>query len=317
MPIEQKSITRIIESAQRKVEGFHFDTRKHLLEFDDVLNRHREVIYGKRKAILEEFKHQREKIRAAEGGNAVIESPEEVGKPKLRDMILEMVEQELEQVISFHTASEEKTEWNMTEVAESIQTIYPLTNEEKEKLLAFKNPSGEKLDSIEERTRIIEYLNGLAKDKYEEMLTKKVPHAEMMLEIEKQVLLRAIDNLWLEHLVAVDHLRTGIGLRGYGQRDPLVEYKKETYHMFNELLSLIQKEVVYTIYKVSIGIDLAPSVMAKENVTLSGAAKTSDGNGGTLVTAPKMTDSAGNEPGRNDPCPCGSGKKYKRCHGNV
>ncbi len=315
MPIEQKSITRIIESAQRKVEGFHFDSRKHLLEFDDVLNRHREVVYGKRKAILEEFKYQREKIRAAEGGNAVLENPEEIEKPKLQDMILEMVEQELEQVVFFHTASEEKSEWNMQEIAESVQTIYPLTNEEKEKLLAFKNPSGEKLESIEERTKVIEYLNGLAKTKYDGMLIKKVPHLEMMLEIEKQVLLRAIDNLWLEHLVAVDHLRTGIGLRGYGQRDPLVEYKKETYHMFNELLSLIQKEVVYTIYKVSIGIDLAPSVMAKENVILSGAAKTSDGNGGTLVTAPKLTDSTGNEPGRNDLCPCGSGKKYKKCHG--
>ncbi len=315
MPIEQKSITSIIESAQKKVEGFHFDTRKHLLEFDDVLNRHREVIYGKRKVILEEFTRQREMIRASEAGNPTVETPEEVGKQKLQDMILEMIEQELEQIISFHTASEERSEWNMQEIAESVQTIYPLTEEEKAKLLAFKNPSAEKLESIEERTKAIEYLNELAKSKYEELLIKKVPHPEMMLEIEKQVLLRAIDNLWLEHLVAVDHLRTGIGLRGYGQRDPLVEYKKETYQMFNELLSLIQKEVVYTIYKVSIGIEFAPSVMAKENVTLSGAAKTSDGNTATQTSKPKMIDQTGNEPGRNDPCPCGSGLKYKKCHG--
>ena len=107
-------------------------------------------------------------------------------------------------------------------------------------------------------------------------------------------------------------MRTGIGLRGYGQRDPLVEYKKETYYMFNELLALIQKEVVYSIYKVGLGIQLAPSVMQKGNMILQGAAK--DANDNAIATG-KKRDKEGNEVGRNDPCPCGSGKKYKKCHG--
>ena len=134
----------------------------------------------------------------------------------------------------------------------------------------------------------------------------------MILEIEKQVLLRAIDNLWVDHLVAVDYLRTGIGLRGYGQHDPLVEYKKETFRMFNELLNLIQKEVVYLIYKVNLGIQLAPSVMNKGNLVLQGASKTSND---VPVAVGKQKDESGHVIGRNDPCPCGSGKKYKKCHG--
>jgi preprotein translocase subunit SecA len=119
-------------------------------------------------------------------------------------------------------------------------------------------------------------------------------------------------------LVAVDYLRTGIGLRGYAQQDPLVEYKKETFRMFNELLNLVQKEVVYLIYKVTVGLQIAPSVMAKEhNVRLSGAAKTADGTEVQSITSGKEKDAEGHVVGRNDQCPCGSGKKYKRCHGNV
>jgi preprotein translocase subunit SecA len=109
-------------------------------------------------------------------------------------------------------------------------------------------------------------------------------------------------------------LRTGIGLRGYGQRDPLVEYKKETYRMFNELLNAIQKEVVYTVYKVSIGLELAPSVIQQgKNMTFQGAQKTAVGD--QVETEAKPHDSSGKVIGRNDACPCGSGLKYKKCHG--
>ena len=116
---------------------------------------------------------------------------------------------------------------------------------------------------------------------------------------------------WVEYLVSIDHLRAGIGLRGYGQRDPLIEYKKETYQMFNELQVNIQKEVVYSFYKVSAGLQLAPSVMAADKLTLSGAKKNMGGEGG----AGKPRNEAGEKVGRNDLCPCGSGKKYKKCHG--
>ena len=305
MPIENRALNRIIESAQKKVEGFHFDTRKHLLEYDDVLNRHREVIYGKRKKILESFKREKEELNS---GTARTYG--------LRAMILEYVEQEIEQVVSFHTNAEDTQDWNMREIYETMMTVFPLSVEQKEIVLGLGKKAEDqatRMDEAGRRTKIIEYLNGLAKEKYEDLLTKKIPQPELMLEIEKQVLLRGIDNLWVEHLVAVDYLRTGIGLRGYGQRDPLVEYKKETYRMFNDLLSMIQKEVVYMVYKVSIGIQMAPSVMQRRGVTLTGAQKTAVGD--QVETESKPHDASGKVIGRNDPCPCGSGKKFKKCHG--
>ncbi|MDP1709561.1 MAG: SEC-C metal-binding domain-containing protein, partial [Candidatus Komeilibacteria bacterium] len=189
-----------------------------------------------------------------------------------------------------------------------------LSESERGELLKYSERGDSKLDDVERRTKIIEHLVNLSKIKYEEFLVKKVPQLEVMLEIEKQILLRSIDSLWIEHLVAVDYLRTGIGLRGYGQRDPLVEYKKETYRMFNELLSLIQKEVVYSIYKVSLGIQMAPSVMQRGNMIFSGAAKEADGEK-AVVASSKPKDAEGHKVGRNDLCPCGSGLKYKKCHG--
>lgn len=297
MPIEQKSITRIIESAQRKVEGFHFDMRKHLIEYDDVLNKHREVIYGKRRKILEQYRREKEGL-----------APED---QTLRQMILEMVENEIEAVVSFHTNAEQMTDWNLKEIAETIVTIYPLTDSEKIELAGLGSDAKEKLEAVAIRTKIVEYLSDLALKKYDEHLVKAANDEKLLAEIEKQMMLRGIDNLWIDHLVAIDYLRTGIGLRGYGQRDPLVEYKKETYHMFNELLALIQKELVYSIYKIGIGIQLAPSVMQKGNLILRGAAK----EAGEAVATGKPRDKEGNEVGRNDLCPCGSGLKYKKCHG--
>ena len=142
-------------------------------------------------------------------------------------MVLKMVEDEIEQVVSFHTNAETPDDWNMKEIAETMVTIFPLSEAERGELLKYGGRGESKLDDVERRTKMIEYLTGLAKSKYEEFLVKKVPQPEVMLEIEKQILLRSIDSLWIEHLVAVDYLRTGIGLRGYGQRDPLVEYKKK------------------------------------------------------------------------------------------
>jgi preprotein translocase subunit SecA len=313
MPIEQSMITRIIESAQKKVEGIHFDTRKHLLEYDDVLNRHREVIYGKRREILNAFEVEVKSPSYQEGVGGVAEAGE-VPKKTMREMILDMVEQEIEQVISFHTNTEDRKEWNIKEIIQTATTIFPLSDFEKKEIDELSSGArGEKSDDTTLRTGIIEHLMKLANEKYETLLEKTVPNPEMLLEIEKQVLLRAIDNLWVEHLVAVDYLRTGIGLRGYGQHDPLVEYKKETYRMFNELMNFIQKEVVYLIYKVNLGIQLAPSVMNKNALNFSGAAKTS--NNEQLTTNNKERDSEGKVVGRNDLCPCGSGKKFKRCHG--
>lgn len=326
MPIEQRTITRIIEAAQKKVEGFHFDTRKHLLEYDDIINRHREVIYGKRLAVLETFAREREAVRNP--GAAATATQEKT----LQETILEMVEGELEQILSSHTTVDEHGAWSMSDIIETVKTIFPLSSDEVAELEKLGAHGPEKIDEATERTTILEALMVLARKKYDELLVKKAPHPEMLLEVEKQLLIRSIDTLWVEHLVAVDYLRTGIGLVGYGQRDPLVEYKRETYRMFNELLSQIQREVVYIVYKMSIGIQMAPSMMESNKLIFKGASEpTSDfalnnNDAGAALAAmktlqplaapaPKDRTPDGKTIGRNDLCYCGSGKKFKKCHG--
>ena len=313
MPIEQKMITKMLENAQKKVEGHHFDTRKHLLEYDDVLNKHRAVVYKKRRQILE----------LAEGVKLVKDEEEETDFNKkytsLREMILDLVEEEIEFIVSFHTNTEDKKDWNMKEVYETVRTIFTLTNEEREELLHFNRNGNSKLEDVEVREKIVQFLLEKANREYEniESQVKGASPTEqegdkMMKSLEKNILLRTIDNLWVEHLVAIDYLRTGIGLRGYAQRDPLVEYKKETYQMFHQLLSAIQKEVVYSFYKVGVGLQLAPTIMAGDKMVMKGANKSS-------VDSEKLEGKPRNEEGdkigRNDPCPCGSGKKYKKCCG--
>jgi preprotein translocase subunit SecA len=323
LPIENSTLSKIIAGAQKKVEGFHFDTRKHLLEYDDVINRHREVIYGRRRAILESFNREQKTLL----GEPVPASTEEV-PTTLRDMVQDMIEAEIEQVVSLHTNDDDKSAWDMKEIYETMLTVFPISDTEKQKLFSFGQAGESKLEAVEERTKIIEFLVDLAETKYEELLVKKASHPGVMIEVEKQMLLRAIDNLWVEHLVAIDYLRTGIGLRGYGQRDPLVEYKKETYRMFNELLALIQKEVVYSIYKVGIGLELAPSVMQQGNLILQGADDSGKqdfganlqesaevGGAKVIYESTKPKTPTGELIGRNDPCYCGSGKKFKKCHG--
>ncbi len=293
MPIEQRMITKMLESAQKKVEGFHFDTRKHLLEYDDVLNKHRDVIYKKRREVLE--------------------------SENLKKIILDLVEQEIELVVSFHTNFEDKREWNIQEIFETMQTIFPFSPEEREKLLHFNKNGNSKLDDVLVKEEMIKFLMEKAGLEYEKlsgqilaMSGNQEEGQKMMRSVEKSILLRAIDTLWVEHLVAIDYLRTGIGLRGYGQRDPLVEYKKETYRMFNELIAGIQKEVVYSFYKVGVGLQLAPSIMANDKLVMKGAQKSAEDAG---VVAHKPRNEEGDKVGRNDPCPCGSGKKYKKCCG--
>ncbi|MEK7508330.1 MAG: SEC-C metal-binding domain-containing protein [Patescibacteria group bacterium] len=224
-----------------------------------------------------------------------------------------MVEREIEQFVYYHTGGTAAQDWNIKEIYETAVTIFPIHASEKDELLSLHSKGNGRLDEAIARTEIIEFLVKLAKTRYEE-LKKQINNPELMLEVEKGMLLRSIDTLWVEHLVAIDYLRVGIGLRGYGQRDPLVEYKKEAYRLFNELVSSIQKEVVYSIYKVGIGLDLAPSLMERQGIRMTGAQKEA---GATPLAPPKEfshTD-AGAKVGRNDLCPCGSGKKYKKCHG--
>ncbi|MFH1744841.1 MAG: preprotein translocase subunit SecA [bacterium] len=315
MPIENKMISKSIESAQTKVEGNNFDIRKHLVEYDDVINKHREAIYKQRRDILE----------IAE------KAPD---KQKLSEIIFEKVRQEIEQVVCFHTASDYMKDWNLEEIYEVVSTIFPVEKKLKSDLSEFAKNETHKLDKAAARTKIIEHLEGLAKEIYEKIKISAKQAGVPWHEVEKAVLIRSIDNLWIEHLEAMASLRQGIGLRGYGQRDPLVEYKREGYRLYGELNSLIQKKIVYSIYKVGMMDDhaekgfsepsladrakefSAPLKTAGKNTSSFSGYKTGGKNGnGTvdMISKEKLKDESGNKIGRNDPCPCGSGKKYKKC----
>ena len=318
MPIEQKMISKMLEGAQKKVEGHNFDIRKHLLEYDDVLNKHREVVYKKRREALElsgDFKNKKLKVENKEFTS-------------LKETILDLIEQEIEFVVSFHTnmgnekdpSTGSERGWNLKEVYETVRTIFSVSQEDRDKILHMGSNGDSKLEDVEAREKLVKFILEKAKSEYiamEEQVKGMAQTEEegekMMKQIEKSVLLRSIDNLWVEHLVAIDYLRTGIGLRGYGQRDPLVEYKKETYHMFNSLLAGIQKEVVYSIFKVTAGLNLAPTVMANDKMVMKGAQKSASDTPGSVKG--KERNEEGEKVGRNDPCPCGSGKKYKKCCG--
>jgi preprotein translocase subunit SecA len=298
MPIENKLISRSIEQAQKKIEGFHFDTRKHLVEYDDVMNRHREVIYRKRNEIL-----------------ASMDQP-----TGYRNDILQMIEQEIEHVISFHTSLEQEKEWNLKEIVEVIRTIFPLTQEDANRLNALQGQGGDKVQDMKLRTAMIEHFTAIAHREYEALETR-VGNPEIMRELERTLVLRSIDLLWVDHLEQMGHLREGIGLQGYGQRDPLVEYKKEGYRRFTQLIDTIQKEVVYSMYKIGAVRQMAPTEAVTPKLQMSGPAKTmqekevqSRSQQEQQVSA-KPHNAQGEKVGRNDPCPCGSGKKYKKCHG--
>ena len=318
MPIENKMISRSLESAQKKVEGYHFDTRKHLVEYDDVLNKHRETIYRKRREII--------------------------GSNSLKDQVLAMVQEEIEAVVGFHTNSADETVWNIEEIYEVINTIFPVVSAVRLKLEDIQEEAGTSAEDKGSRGKLIGYLYKLAVQHYnslEKQITEGLGKADAMRQVEKGIMLRSIDTLWIEHLEALDHLRTGIGLRGYGQRDPLIEYKREAYSLFRELLALIRKQVVYSIYKVGVAQQLAPVMMQQiPGLTfqapaktmqkgLSGIAQAAAGERQAATPQQKevqaragqgpledsQTHYQGQKVGRNDLCPCGSGKKFKKCHG--
>jgi len=356
MPIENKIVSRSIESAQKKVEGNNFDIRKHLVEYDDVINKHREAIYKRRREILE--LEGGEGLEGEEGkpsyANPLAErvgaSEGEEGERGLTDIIMEMVENEIEQVVSFHSAADVIKDWNLDEIYQVASTIFPVEDKLKTDLDEIISDGG-KLDKVKARTTIIEHLINLANLSYKNIKKQFQSATEGEItrsriewqEIERAILIRSIDTLWIEHLEAMDYMRRGIGLRGYGQRDPLIEYKKEAYQLYNELNNLIQRQVVYSIFKVGQVQQFGAPSLADRARQFSAPAKTSDSSttsfarfkqvdqgsssstndkrdskSGDLVK-PKVKDASGKKVGRNDPCPCGAKKldgtpkKYKKC----
>jgi preprotein translocase subunit SecA len=279
IPLQHMIVSRAIEQAQTKVEGFNFDIRKQLVEYDDVLNKQREIIYKRRRTILE-------------------------NKESLENEIMEKIDSSVMALVNANSIQIDDKSTD-EKIVNEFATIIPFDDSSKKQLV-------KQLETAGTADGKISFLANITHDIYEQR--KKQLGEEMMGQIERYVMLSVIDTLWMDHLDAVENLRGGIGLRGYGQRDPLVEYKNEAYAMFEQLIQAIDDEVVHRIYKIQIQQSPQPR---PQNVTeqaageSSGISETSGTNAGLNKT---KSTADGKKLGRNDPCWCGSGKKYKKCH---
>jgi len=277
-PIEHRLVTKAIENAQRRVEAHNFEIRKHLLEYDNVMNQQREVIYSQRRDVLA-------------GG-------------ELKETVLDMVEEQVEGIVNLYTDEKDHPEdWDLKGLQDAIYQQFAFR---------WTAPSPEQ-DGLK-RDRLKELALQAAKDIYQK---KEEEFGEGTLRyLEKVIMLQSIDHHWKDHLFAVDQLKEGIGLRGYGQKDPRIEYQKEAYQMFLEMLDRIKRDTVEKLFAVQIAREQEVKEMKaerKQTFVLSrgeaaqrAGGETEDGKGVTVRRDGKKV-------GRNDPCPCGSGKKYKKC----
>lgn len=316
VPLEHPLVSKSIENAQVKVEGFNFDTRKHLVEYDDVLNKQREIIYGRRRKILESKLDE---------------------ESTLKEDVQEKVHTAIRSIVELSVANVGENPLSINEeIIDAFVLIIPFDDASKKQLLT-------QLEQTKGTEEKVEFLTKLADDVYEKR--EQQLGGQVMRQIEKYVMLSVIDNLWMNHLDAIDHLRQGIGLRGYAQRDPLVEYKNEAFRMFETLIIGIDDEIVRRVYKIQV--QTAPSANpphgAPGHVHTTETHTHADGSvhsgpahpempAGAPVAAtrprklmtntpqseisesPKAPAEAKKKLSRNDPCWCGSGKKWKKCH---
>ncbi|GGD92152.1 preprotein translocase subunit SecA [Paenibacillus nasutitermitis] len=266
-PIESRLISRAIESAQKRVEGSNFDTRKIVLQYDDVMNQQREIIYKQRREVLY--------------------------SENIRQIVQEMITPVIDRIVEAHCPSDEVPEdWGLQEIVDYAQGTFL-----HEGMITKDDLWGK------EKEEIVEFLNGKVNDLYNQREEEIGP--ETMREFEKVVVLRAVDSKWMDHIDAMDQLRQGIHLRAYGGTDPLREYQFEGFEMFKEMIDNIQEEVTKYIMKAQVESNLERQEVAKGQTETGGSSEPKE----------KRPVKKDERVGRNDPCPCGSGKKYKQCHG--
>ncbi len=262
-PIEHRLVSNAIEKAQKRVEGHNFDIRKHLLEYDDVMNKQREVIYAQRRQILR-------------------------GKT-LDEDIMEMAGELVDEIVEEYTAHKLPEEWDLKGLGDALYRQFGFR-------VSLENLDGD----------LHEVLFDLVKERLQAKREEIGP--ELFQQLQQMVMLQIVDNHWKEHLLSMDHLRDGIGLRGYAQVDPLREYQREGYEMFMDLINRIQADSVGTLFYLQVQPYHEPPPEARPQATPM--AYSHGGEGGA---PPKQRQKK--KVGRNDPCPCGSGKKYKKCCG--
>ncbi|AKM79567.1 MAG: Protein translocase subunit SecA [Candidatus Beckwithbacteria bacterium GW2011_GWB1_47_15] len=282
VPLEHAMVSRAIEQAQVKVESFHFDARKHLVEYDDVMNKQREIIYQRRKAILTNF-------------------DDEKTRGKLKTRLGEILDQQIEQMVNLRVNPQTQAIDYETLVKDLVMVV-PFDPASQKRIT-------DQLEKAEGQEKVAELVKGLVERTYEQR--EKELGEGLMREIEKFVLLSTIDKLWMDHLDAVDDLREGIGLRGYAQRDPLVEYKGEAFSMFEKLVATIDYEVARRVFRVQVGQRPTPPQADRPMAETPPPPPQADAS---RRAGPSPADAGKHKLGRNDPCWCGSGKKWKKCH---
>ncbi|MBU0982081.1 preprotein translocase subunit SecA [Patescibacteria group bacterium] len=262
MPIQNPLISRSIESAQKKVEGRNFDIRKHLVQYDDVINTHREIIYSRRQKILD--------------------------TESLKNDAILLIENQVEEIVLTHAGDPK-------EIFEVVSAIHRDA----------VNPIAlEKLEGLSQE-QLIDHLKKYLETEYEEK-EKSLPEPKIMRQAERVIMLRVIDTHWMNHVDELKELRDAVSLSGYGQRDPLVEYKNQAFRTFEELVARIDRSILTSLFHVKINVQLVekqpPQEVKKIRTNEEKIEENLDGGDQKKI-------------GRNDPCPCGSGKKYKKCHG--
>ncbi len=270
--IQSKMFTKQVESAQKRVEGNNYDTRKNVLQYDDVMREQREVIYRQR--------------------NQVITSDED-----LKPVLLGMVERTIERYVESHTQGE-KSEWNLQGLVDFVGTT--ITHEDDISLADFEGKTPAEMKQV-----IFDKAQTLYQEKADIL-----DSSEQLLEFQKVVILRVVDTKWTDHIDAMDQLRESIGLRAYGQNNPLVDYQTEGYQMFLDMVGAMEYEATRLFMKAEIRQNVQ-----REQVAQGEAVKPTEEQGTVSSDSKKTPIKVENKVGRNDPCPCGSGKKYKNCHG--
>jgi preprotein translocase subunit SecA len=298
--IEHRYISKSIENAQKKVEGHNFDIRKHLLEYDDVMNQQRKVVYGRRRLIL--------------------------SQESIKNLVLEMIDEMVEAIVGeFVGPKQTSSDWDAKGFCDAVKSVFDIPIEETE--LKKNNGHGTSFEELSKWTR------DRVLKRYEEKITEV--GAEIFPNFERMLYLQSIDHHWKEHLLSMDHLKEGIGLQGYGQKDPLVEYKKEGYNLFVTMDQLVKNDFLGKLFRMQVRVAPAgPEHMPPEEVEQREQLRHQVAEqelkkiearlqraqdrmqfAGSRTEEARPTKTAAPKVGRNDPCPCGSGKKYKKCHG--
>ncbi len=276
-PIEHRLVTRAIENAQRRVEAQHFEIRKHLLEYDDVMNKQREVIYTQRREVL--------------------------ASENLKETVMEMLEEQVDSIVDLYTDEKVHPEdWDLKGLQDAIYQQF-----------SFRWPLPSESQDGFNREKLKETLLSSSKEVYQKK--EEAFGVDMLRYLEKVIMLQSIDHHWKDHLLGIDQLKEGIGLRGYGQKDPKIEYQREAYQMFLEMLDRIKKDTLQKLFAIQIAREEVKEIQAprKQTFIMSRGEVASSRANEREEGRPVTVRREGRKVGRNDPCPCGSGKKYKKC----